>query len=329
MKNAIRLFGIIALTAVIGFTFSACDDNSGGGDIDLTGNISISPNTGVTTGMELTANYTGSETVAYQWKKDGTNVGTNLNKHTPAEAGSYTVTVSATGYNSKTSTAVNVTGATLANLTGNITISPNTGVTTGMELTANYSGSETVAYQWKKDGTDVGSNSNKFTPNETGSYTVTVSASGYNSKTSDAVNVTGAALTNLTGNITISPNTDVTTGIVLTANYTGSETVAYQWKKNGTNVGTNLNKHTPTEAGSYTVTVSATGYNSKTSDAVTVRTATAGLDYTLINDDTEYSVSSGTATDTEVVIPAFYNGKPVTAIIGFGGYENMTSVTIS
>jgi len=74
---------------------------------DLTGTITISPSTGVTTGMELTATYTGTETVSYQWKKDGTNVGTNSSKYTPVERGSYTVTVSAAG-KSKTSAAVTV-----------------------------------------------------------------------------------------------------------------------------------------------------------------------------------------------------------------------------
>ena len=98
--------------------------------------------------------------------------------------------VSAAGYKSKTSAAVTVTGNPLPVLLGNITISPTNNVTTGTELTATYSGEETVNYQWKKDGNNVGSNSNKFTPTAAGSYTVTVSAAGYKSKTSAAVKVT-------------------------------------------------------------------------------------------------------------------------------------------
>jgi hypothetical protein len=31
MKNLIKVFGLIALAAVIGFSFAACDDASGGG----------------------------------------------------------------------------------------------------------------------------------------------------------------------------------------------------------------------------------------------------------------------------------------------------------
>jgi len=190
MKNTtgvllVRVLGIIALVAIIGFSMAACSSDP---DPDLPGTITVSPSTGVTTGMELTATYSGTETVSYQWKKGDANVGTSSNKFTPTEAGSYTVTVSATGFNSKTSAAVTVTVP--ANLSGTITISPNTNVTTGMELTATYSGTETVSYQWKNGATNVGTNSNKYTPTAAGSYTVTVSATGFNSKTSAAVTVT-------------------------------------------------------------------------------------------------------------------------------------------
>jgi hypothetical protein len=108
MKTTFKLIGIIALAAIIGFSMAACD-NGGNGDPDLTGTIVITPNTDVTVGTELTATYDGSETVTYQWRRGTANVGTNSNKFTPTEEGSYTVTVSATGFNSKTSAAVTVT----------------------------------------------------------------------------------------------------------------------------------------------------------------------------------------------------------------------------
>jgi hypothetical protein len=76
---------------------------------------------------------------------------------------------------------------TLKDLSGDITISPAT-ATIGGVLTANYSGSETVSYQWNKDGSVLdGKTALTLTADTAGSYTVTVSASGYNSKTSEAV----------------------------------------------------------------------------------------------------------------------------------------------
>jgi len=110
MKNVLKAFGIIALVTIIGFSFAACgDDSGGGGDKDLSGTITISPDTEVTTGTKLTATYSGSETVSYQWKNASANVGTNSKEFTPTEPGRHTVTVSAEGYKSKTSSAVTVT----------------------------------------------------------------------------------------------------------------------------------------------------------------------------------------------------------------------------
>jgi hypothetical protein len=199
--HLVRTFGSIALAALLIFSMAACDDTGGSGSTgngnnapDLPGSIAIYPDTGVTTGDQLTAYYDGDETVTFQWKMGGSNVGAastdNPNTYTPEESGSYTVTVSAEGYKNKTSAAVTVTGATLPDLEGDVTVSPSTGVITGTKLTATYSGSEWVSYQWKNGANAVGTDSNEYTPTEEGSYTVTVSAYGYKSKTSTAVTVT-------------------------------------------------------------------------------------------------------------------------------------------
>ncbi|MCL2751934.1 MAG: InlB B-repeat-containing protein, partial [Firmicutes bacterium] len=59
---------------------------------------------------------------------------------------------------------------------------------------------------------------------------------------------------------------------------------------------------------------------------------TPGLDFTLIGggDNAAFSVSQGTAAAAAVVIPAVYQGKPVTAInyYGFRDYTAMTSISI-
>jgi uncharacterized repeat protein (TIGR02543 family) len=55
-----------------------------------------------------------------------------------------------------------------------------------------------------------------------------------------------------------------------------------------------------------------------------------GLTFILINEDQEYAVKQGTATDANIEIPAIYNGKPVTEIaeLGFNGFEELISISL-
>ena len=55
-----------------------------------------------------------------------------------------------------------------------------------------------------------------------------------------------------------------------------------------------------------------------------------GLKYTLSSDETYYIVSKGSCTDTDIVIPSMYEGKPVKAIPsqGFANNGNLLSITI-
>ena len=115
-KSLIRGGFIVLMTALFlaGLALlTGCENDPTPGNGDdlktLSGNVTISPDTGVTTGTELTAAYSGTETVTYRWKKDGVAIdGATLSTYTPPEAGSYTVTVSALGFRSITSAAVNV-----------------------------------------------------------------------------------------------------------------------------------------------------------------------------------------------------------------------------
>ncbi len=58
--------------------------------------------------------------------------------------------------------------------------------------------------------------------------------------------------------------------------------------------------------------------------------ATEGLSYTLLSGNQKYSVSRGTATDTHVVIPEMYYGKPITTMPAdaFRDYSNLESITM-
>jgi hypothetical protein len=166
---------------------------------------------GGTATLTVAATASDGGAISYQWYSNGTASNTSGSSISGATSTSYTtpntLTVGDHYYycvvtntipnngdgGTKTATATSnvakVTVNSIPNLSGTIAISP-TSATIGMELTATYSGSETVSYQWKKDGADIGTNSSKYTPTATGSYTVTASATGYNSKTSSAVTVT-------------------------------------------------------------------------------------------------------------------------------------------
>ena len=128
----------------------------------------------------------------------------------------------------------------------------------------------------------------------------------------------------------------------LTANTSalgGSGAISYQCTRDGTTlIGTNNNAYIlqPADLG-YTinVTVTRTGnYGSVTSNPTAVVAVelkpTPGLTFELINNNTAYLVSRGTATDSDVVIPDIHEGLPVTEIpsFGFSAYTNMTSITI-
>jgi len=67
-----------------------------------------------------------------------------------------------------------------------------------------------------------------------------------------------------------------------------------------------------------------------TTQAAPQQNGTPGLAYGLISNGTAYSVSAGTVNNEDVVIPAAYNGKPVTAIAdyAFNNSRVITSVTI-
>jgi hypothetical protein len=172
MKSVFKQIGVIALVAVIGFSFAALSltgcgggdggGGGGGGDPDLSGTITINPTT-ATVNTELTATYSGAEAVSYQWKKNNNAIlNATTRYYTPMEAGSYTVTVSAAGYKSKTSNAVNVSGGNLNyNMTGTYTFAKNSQSCTwvfnadGSYEVTGYGISGTKTGTWSSTGNDI------------------------------------------------------------------------------------------------------------------------------------------------------------------------------
>jgi len=129
MKNTIKTLGFAFIVAIaLSYVLTVCDTGGGNTDpLDLAGDITISPTTAIV-GAVLTANYSGKEKVSYQWNKDGSALAGKTETTLTADmAGSYTVTVSASGYNGKMSTAVVVSEGTPPPETFTVTFNTNGG----------------------------------------------------------------------------------------------------------------------------------------------------------------------------------------------------------
>ena len=251
---------------------------------------------------------TGSGTLSYQWKKNGSNVsGGQFSGQTTAtlsitgavatDTGAYTVVVTNTRNLVVTSTTSSA-GNLIMNLAPVITTQPHdTTIVTGgsASFTVAATGSGTLSYQWKKNGTNVsgGQFSGETTATlsitgavatDTGAYTVVVSNTR-NIVVTSTTSSAGNLIMNLAPVITTQPHdTTIVTGgsASFTVAATGSGTLSYQWKKNGTNVsGVQFSGQTTatlsitgavaTDTGAYTVVVTNTR-----NSVVTSTTSSAG-----------------------------------------------------
>ena len=228
-------------------------------------------NEGQTASFSVVAS--GSGTLTYQWKKNGSNISgaTSSSYTTPAtssadNAAVYTVTVS----NSVGS--VTSSNATLTvNVAPTISTQPasqtvNEGQTVSFGVVA--SGSGTLSYQWKKNGSNIsGATSSTYTTPATSSadsaavYTVTVSNSVGNVTSSNATLTVNVAPSISTQPASLTVKAGETASFSVVAS--GSGTLTYQWKKNGSNISgaTSSSYTTPAtssadNAAVYTVTVS-------------------------------------------------------------------------
>jgi hypothetical protein len=189
---------------------------------------------------------TGTGTLTYQWKKNGTAItgATSASYTTPATVASdngsqFTVTVT-DSVGSVTSNAATLT----VNSPPTITSQPasqtvNAGQTATFSVTA--TGTGTLTYQWKKNGAAIsGATSASYTTPVTASsdsgsqFTVTVTNS-YGSVTSNAAALTVDVPPTITAQ-PVSQTVNVGQTATFSVTATGTGTLTYQWKKNGTTI---------------------------------------------------------------------------------------------
>jgi len=231
MKNVIKTVGFIAFIAVIGFSMVGCGGGAGGDggnpppptvtkvivsvEDDATSVNKQAPGNTLQFSAEVKGTNSPPQTVTWSITTPGTKPGTTITQNggllTVANDEAVTsLTVKATStFNTNQAgfATVLVKDTSKSDLTGTVIIKAGgievTTATTGTALTASYSGgSETVSYQWRRDGalinvdgwTNNSAATATFTPYEAGSYSVLVSAAGCNSIISDEVVVTGSTI---------------------------------------------------------------------------------------------------------------------------------------
>lgn len=225
--------------------------------------ITLSPNDTVCVGttVTFTATYAnGGSSPSFQWKVNGTNVGGDSAKYitntlSNSDTVTCTLTSSETCVTSSTATSNSIVMTVNPILTPLITINVNPSnticagtSTTFTAATANAGSSPT--YQWKRNGVTVGTSSN--------TYNTTSLANGdavWCVMTSSEQCVSQAKDTSNTINMTVNPNLTPSVSIVATKTticagdtvtfmatpVNGGSSPTYQWKVNGSNVGTNSN----------------------------------------------------------------------------------------
>jgi hypothetical protein len=224
--------------------------------------------------QNFTVAATGTGTLTYQWKKNGSNVTGN------GTANTATLTVSGIASGDAADYTVDVTGtcgtvpSSIAALTLNsvtaISAQP-TLVTQCAGTTANFAvtaaGQGALSYQWRKDGSTLAGETNStlavanIATLNAGQYSVVVSGGCGNVTSSNAL-LTVNPLTAISAQPTASTLcAGNTVNFSVTASGTGALT--YQWMKDGINVGTNsaslsIVNSQAASAGTYTVDVTGT-----------------------------------------------------------------------
>jgi len=204
----------------------------------------------------------GGTAPSYQWRRNGTNVGTNSATFTTSAISSgdvFTVVLTSNDACAAPATATSA-GTTITIGTGlapSVSVSASrTTICSGASVTFTatpINGGSSPSYQWKRNGTNVGTNSATFTTSAitNGDVFSVVLTSNAPCAVPASATSTGATITVSTiiaPSVSVSASqTSICSGGSVTftaASINGGTAPSYQWKRNGTDVGTNSSTFT-------------------------------------------------------------------------------------
>ncbi len=210
----------------------------------------------------------GGTSPAYQWKLNGTSVGSNSPTYAIASLSNNDIVTcvlvsnnSCANPTTATSNAITMTISSSVAPTVTVAITSGSNPTcSGQSVTftaSSTNGGTTPSYQWKKNGSNVGSNSSAYPTASISNGDIITCVMTSNSSCASPTTVTSNAITMTTGGSTTpAVSVALTSGsnptcsgqsVIITASPTnGGTTPTYQWKLNGANVGTNSATYTGT-----------------------------------------------------------------------------------
>ena len=224
--------------------------------------IAANPSTAICVGdnVSFTATPTnGGNSPAYQWKVNGSNVGTNSPNYSSSSlSNNNQVTcvlqsnLTCTSGNPATSNMLTITVNPTQTSSVTISVNPATAVCQGTALTFTASPvnpGNSPSYQWRVNGVDFGSNSATYTTsnlNNGDGVTCELSSSAnclaQNQVNSNTINPTINSNVSVSVGVIASPSNEVCVGTMVSFNATptaGGANPSYQWQVNGGNVGAN------------------------------------------------------------------------------------------
>jgi Ig-like domain CHU_C associated/Secretion system C-terminal sorting domain len=212
--------------------------------------------------VTFTANPTnGGTTPAYQWKVNGSNVGINASTYTSTTLTNAANVTCVMTSNSTCASPLSATSNTFV-ITVNQTVTPTVNIIanqtticsgTTVTFTANASNGGTPSFQWKVNGVNAGNNSVSFLPsNLTNGAIVTCEMTSTATCATSTLAVSNPITISVTNSIVpavsiAATQTSICAGnsVTFTATPTnGGTTPVYQWKRNGTSVGSNSSSYT-------------------------------------------------------------------------------------
>jgi PKD repeat protein len=266
--------------------------------------ISANGSTTICSGSSIELSVAPQVGVNYQWKIDGLNTGTNSATLTANAAGIFSVELS---NNCGTVVSTNTISATIesAPIVAIISANGNTTFCSGSSLELSVPFQAGVNYQWKQNGSNIGTNSEIINATTSGIYTVEISNNCGTVTSGNSINVTVENLPNSTAIIALGATTFCSGNSVnLTSPLqTG---INYQWKLDGNNVGTNTNTFTASQAGTFTLEIFNSCTTLVSSNSITVNLNFAPQSQT-INPNGATTICSGSFVELSVLNLPFTN----------------------